>query len=90
MTKSTYQIIQTKQKDGTKGINLYKRSLRSVPRELFNHPLAEEVEWLNLACNALVYNKNGLFKNIDKVSLDWGSALSTPHSPLNLRSPSLE
>ena len=58
---------QVKHKDGTKGINLYKRNLKSVPRELFYHPLADQVTWLNLASNALVYNKNGLFKNIDKV-----------------------
>ena len=52
-----------------KGINLYRRSLKSVPRELFYHPLAGEITWLNLASNALVYNNNGIFKNIDKVSL---------------------
>ena len=60
--------IQAKLKDGSKGINLYKRNLKSVPRELFYHPLAEEVTWLNLASNSLVYNKNGIFKDIDKVN----------------------
>lgn len=60
-------LFQTKQKDGTRGINLYKRSLKSLPRDLFNHPLAEEVTWLNLASNSFIYHRNGIFKNIDTV-----------------------
>ena len=60
--------IQTRQKDGNQGINLYKKELKSVPRELFNHPKARNVTWLNLACNTLVYNNNGIYVNVDKVS----------------------
>ena len=59
--------LQVRDKDGTKGINLYRKDLHSLPRELFNHTLASEVQWLNIACNHFVYHKSGFYKNITKV-----------------------